>query len=226
MATQAGAVRFGTPIRTSPIPWITSQAALLPHKYSLLEQRRQNEASMAEKKRQFGLSYGLAQEQQEEAERQARRSGQLGLGNLALSVGMGVEGLRGADAINSGLANVLNAAPDQAAAATSALKDTLSQGIGSSSPVSFTDFMGGNMGEGGVLGGLGGTFGTMAPWAGGAAGAVLGPKIGNLLPFGGETEKGILGGALAGGVTGYFAGGGDIYSALTGALLGGVGGGW
>jgi hypothetical protein len=192
--------------------------------YSLRESERQNEASLAEGKRQFGLSYGLAQEQQEEAERQARRSGQLGLGNLALSVGMGVQGLNRADAVTGALDTMRNAEAGSMAEEAAYKTLTGSPVSSGTTPVSFSDFMSGNMGAGDTLGRIGGTFGTMAPWAGGAAGAVLGPKIGSLLPFGGEREKGILGGALAGGVTGYFAGGGDIYSALTGALLGG--GGW
>lgn len=223
MASQFGAVRYGTPIRTSPIPTINARAAYLPQLYSLREAERQNAELLAENKRQFGLSYGLAQEQQEEAERQAKRAGQLGLGNLALSVGMGIrQNAMASDTGKAISALMADDAPRETADAATSFLSGKASSMATGSPITF-----GSATAGDYLSGSGylNALGSSAPWLGGAAGAIAGPKIGSMLPFGGEKEKGIIGGALAGGAVGYLAGG-DIYSTITGALLGGVGGGW
>lgn len=217
MATQASAVRYGTPIRTSPIPGINAMAAYLPQLYSLRESERQNEAALAESKRQFGLSYNLAQEQQAAAEEAARRSGQLGLGNLGLSIGMGVQKYTDTSNVSKALTDALTS--EGGTDATKTLTDTLT---GATTAAAATPISEGWS----TLSNWTSPLSTASPWYGLAAGATLGEKVGQVIPIGGGSTKSILGGALAGGVTGYLTSGGDIYSTIVSSLLGGVGGGW
>lgn len=64
-----------------------------------------------------------------------------------------------------------------------------------------------------------------SPWAGGAAGAYLGHEYGDkVFNFGSKKDRKILGGALAGGASSYALSGGNPYSAVIGAIIGGSGG--
>ncbi len=63
--------------------------------------------------------------------------------------------------------------------------------------------------------GVGGLAGTIA-------GPVVGETVGNALGVGGKKDRRFWGGAAVGGATSYFTGG-DIYSIVAGALLGGAG---
>jgi hypothetical protein len=62
-----------------------------------------------------------------------------------------------------------------------------------------------------------------------AAGGIVGSSVGrdmgrNYLPFGGRRERGAIGGALGGGLTGYALSGGNPYAAALSAVIGGLGG--
>ena len=57
---------------------------------------------------------------------------------------------------------------------------------------------------------------------GGLVGAQAGEALGNAIGIGGKAEQRIVGGALGGGLTDRFIGGGDIYSNIFAGLLGGA----
>jgi len=57
---------------------------------------------------------------------------------------------------------------------------------------------------------------------GGFVGAEAGEALGNAIGIGGKAEQRVVGGALGGGLTDRFIGGGDIYSNIFAGLLGGA----
>ena len=94
-------------------------------------------------------------------------------------------------------------------------------------------------GEVGVAGGSSGEVGVVAGAApylasagiGFAAGSMLGPMVGQILPFGGAKEKGAIGGAIAGGILGGMAAGAmmgtavfPVVGTIIGAICGAIGG--
>lgn len=208
MTTQMGAVTG----RRYPANYVADINARVPYSLQIAQAQKDDEyrqAVLNQEAQRMAAEKQFADEQLDLQESQTRKANILGMGNLAANTYFGYKRANPvADVVSApGTGNV---------------------------PVSGSDVprfaAGGETGLGAATGLS--SLTTAAPWKSaltdwkamglsGLAGAGLGESVGGLIPFGGDKEKKVMGGALVGGVTSGLVSGWDPASMITGAIIGG-----
>lgn len=192
--------------RRYPSPYvgaINARSQYLPEYAQLKEANAYNAESLRLEKERIAREQRFAEQQLTEQEKQSKRSALIGAGNLGFSLWSGNKKNK---LLEQSLAG--DAAPAGAIAPATKTATTAAPGLFSGATDTSNWVTGAK-----DLTSLGG---------GAVAGYFLGDEIGNLLPFGGKKDKEFWGGALAGGAASYILSGGNPYTAVVGAIAGGL----
>ncbi len=188
-----------------------AMASRLPALYAAKQDRAWDEKVFEAEQDWKKRDEALAKESLEASKDQAKKANLINLANVGASAWT-------AHSQNNALKEALNADDGEVIETPSELAKTAFSSVGNSAPF-FSKQGAGDLSN--WTGALKDHY--LAIPGGVLAGATLGRKLGReYIPFGGEKEKEMMGSALVSGGTTYLASGGDIYSTIASAVIGGA----
>ena len=200
---------------------IEAQTPFLPAKYQLKQEEKYRGESLALERDRLAKEEELGLQALEEQEKQAKTSTAIGLGQLGVTGYFAHKQNKALGGLGGGKEVAKTPWLSKSQKTTIATPgETFARY--KTTPGFFSKE--GLFGETGKAG-WGQAATSWAPYAGGATGALIGPKLGEkYLPGGSKKTKRVLGGAITGAGAGALFSGGDPYSTAISMFIGGIGG--